>query len=422
MPFSWRLLPDRLRACQLLPVRQLTANQSLMAIKSLKAFAVRLPLRRTIRHASYSRTETENLLIRCELTDRTVGWGEGVPRSYVTGETIDSALNLLQTLDWPSLVRHWQWHDFAASVRSLESFALPTVPDDARQIRTNAVRCALELALLDAAGQRFNQPLSSVAALIAPELYESKNRVQYSGAITSATGIRAWATACAMRLYGFAHIKVKVGIAGHDDVARLRLIRQALGKRISLRIDANEAWSPDTLESRIGELLPFRLDAIEQPVPHSHVSCLASFRARFRVPIMLDESLCSMVDATSAVAEGTCDLFNLRLSKCGGFIPSLQLALFARRNNLGYQLGCQVGESGILSAAGRHFATSVGGIRFSEGSFDRRLLAHNVIAEDITFGRGGWAPALTGPGLGIHVDEARLRQLPHRVVELWRAQ
>jgi muconate cycloisomerase len=393
-----------------------------MVIKRLTAFAVRLPLRRTIRHASFSRTETENLLIRCELNDGTVGWGEGVPRSYVTGETIDSAITFLQKLDWPNLVSDWQWSNFAAAVRSLEDLSLPAVPGDDRHIRTNAVRCALELALLDAAGQKFKQPLSSVAALIAPELYETKDRVQYSGAITSATGLRAWVTAWAMRIYGFAHIKVKVGISGQDDVARLRLIRQALGDRMSLRIDANEAWSPGSVEARICELLPFRLDAVEQPVGHAHVSCLTPLRARLQVPIMLDESLCSMVDASAAVAAGTCDFFNLRLSKCGGFISCLRLAQFAQQHNLGYQLGCQVGESGILSAAGRHFATSVVGIRFLEGSFDRRLLAHNIISEDITFGRGGWAPALTGPGLGIRVDEARIRKLPHRVLELWHAQ
>ena len=74
------------------------------------------------------------------------------------------------------------------------------------------------------------------------------------------------------------------------------------------------------------------------------------------MPIMLDESLCGMVDAEEAIAGGLCDLFNIRLSKCGGFIPSLRLVQVARRHGLGCQLGCQVGETAILSAAGRHFA------------------------------------------------------------------
>jgi hypothetical protein len=79
-------------------------------------------------------------------------------------------------------------------------------------------------------------------------------------------------------------------------------------------------------------------------------------RKQVKTPIMLDESLCGMVDAERALAGGWCDLFNLRLSKCGGFIPSLRLAQFARQHGLCYQLGCQVGETAVLSSAGRHFA------------------------------------------------------------------
>ena len=84
---------------------------------------------------------------------------------------------------------------------------------------------------------------------------------------------------------------------------------------------------------------------------------------------MLDESLCGMVDAERAATGKLCDLFNLRLSKCGGFIATLRLAQFARKQGLGYQLGCQVGETAILSAAGRHFASGVRDIRYLEGSY-----------------------------------------------------
>jgi muconate cycloisomerase len=129
---------------------------------------------------------------------------------------------------------------------------------------------------------------------------------------------------------------------------------------------------------------------------------------------MLDESLCSMADAQQAVAEKTCDLFNLRLSKCGGFLPSLRLAQFARQHGLGYQLGCQVGETALLSAAGRHFACSVRDIRYVEGSYDRRLVRERLTCEDITFGYGGLAPALSGPGLGVAVDEAALHRVAVR--------
>jgi muconate cycloisomerase len=133
---------------------------------------------------------------------------------------------------------------------------------------------------------------------------------------------------------------------------------------------------------------------------------------------MLDESLCGLIDAERAVNDGLCDRFNLRLSKCGGFIPTLRLAQFAKKNGLQFQLGCQVGETAILSAAGRNFASSVGGLTAVEGSFDRHLVREPLGDRDLTFGRGGCAQALTGPGLGINVDPAALARVVLRQEKL----
>src|SRR5262249_25680564 len=156
------------------------------------------------------------------------------------------------------------------------------------------------------------------------------------------------------------------GIPGQDDVYRLKNIRQRLGWKKDLRVDANEAWTSAEAAERIQALEPFKLSAVEQPVAHADVGVLREVRRRTPVPIMLDESLCSMVDAERALAQESCDLYNLRLSKCGGFIPTLRLAQFAVKHGLGYQLGCQVGETALLSAGGRHFAASVAGLRYLE--------------------------------------------------------
>src|SRR5262249_54874290 len=161
-------------------------------------------------------------------------------------------------------------------------------------------------------------------------------------------------------------VKVKVGIAGQDDVRRLKEIRRWLFRRQDVRLDANEAWSSAEAVERIRELEPFQISAVEQPVRHGDVDSLAEIRRQIHTPVMLDESLCSMIDAERAIEGKTCDLFNLRLSKCGGFIPSLRLAQRAKQHGISYQLGCQVGETAILSAAGRHFATSVADLRYVE--------------------------------------------------------
>ncbi len=177
-----------------------------------------------------------------------------------------------------------------------------------------------------------------------------------------------------------------------------------LGPSVDLRIDANEAWTCENLEQKLEPLLDAHITAVEQPVPHEKVEGLADVRKKISVPIMLDESLCSIGDAHRAIERGTCDIFNIRLSKCGGYVNSLRLAAIAHQAGLQYQLGCQVGETGILSAAGRHFACSVDNIRYLEGSFDRYLVEDSLTIEDLTFRRGGFAPALREPGLGMTVD------------------
>ena len=380
-----------------------------MKVVELTAFHVRIPLRRAIQHASHTRTETDNIVVRCLLDDRSEGFGEGLPREYVTGETIDSALELLKRSDFAS--QFALCRDFVASLAMIERMKLADVPGDERGCAGNAARCAVELALLDAAGRSFGDPLSHVTKFLAPELYQPRERVRYSGAITSARGLKLRAAGWAMRLYGFRQLKVKVGIPGFDDVKRLRIIRRGAGRRMDIRVDANEAWPPGDTVERIRDSQRFGITSVEQPVAHEHLGALAEIRTQVQTPVMLDESLCSRFDAQRAVELNACDLFNLRISKCGGFIPALRLAQFAKQHGLGCQLGCQVGETAILSAAGRAFAGSVADLRYVEGSYDRHLVAEALGINDLTFGHGGWAPLLVGSGLGVQISPAALARV-----------
>jgi muconate cycloisomerase len=380
-----------------------------LRIVELTAYQVRIPLRKAIRHASHHRTETDNLVVRCVLADGTEGFGEGVPREYVTGETVESSLALLCQSDLGAQLE--PCGSFAEAAALAERLRLTPVPGDERGCHGNAARCALELAILDAYGRYFREPLAAVTRLLAPDLYQPRSWVRYSGAITSAQGLKLRLTLWTMRFYRFRQLKMKVGIPGQDDVQRLKMARRRLGWRVDLRVDANEAWTPNDVVERIRALETFGISAVEQPVPHGVVDVLAEVRRQVRVPIMHDESLCSQWDAERAIERGTCDLFNLRLSKCGGFVPSLRLAQLALRHGLGYQLGCQVGETALLSAAGRHFASSVTGIRYLEGSYDRHLVREALGQRDLTFRWGGWAPALTESGLGVEVDPTALERV-----------
>jgi muconate cycloisomerase len=380
-----------------------------MRLAQLRAMIVRLRLRKEFKHASFTRKWSDNLVVRCCLADGTVGWGEGIPRTYVTGESPDGAM---AATDLPAQLEE-DCDTWADVIDLCDSYRPTVLQDDPRGCLANAHRCAVELAILDAFGKLFQSPLSEVTRHFVPAeaIRETSQRVQFSSAISSGGFRKEMFSSLAMRLYGFRHCKVKVGMNPDSDSERLRRMRFWVGPKMDLRVDANEAWDPDEVVQRVRQVEPHNISCVEQPVAHPNVAALADARKQLSVPMMLDESLTSLADAEIAIRDGTCDLFNIRLSKCGGFLASLRLAAIAHDAGLGYQLGCHPGESGILSAAGRHFATSVTAIRYREGSADRHLLKDQITREDLTFGRGGWAPAIDRPGLGITMDESIVNRL-----------
>lgn len=381
-------------------------------LRSIELFHVAVPLKTKIKHASHERTTSDNLIVRATLDSGHVGYGEGVPRSYVTGETIETTFAALSAFEAARIFEGAS--DFSGAVDRVGAFQLPETANDPRGMFGNAARCALELALLDAVSRKFDRSFTDAVRHIAVQLanmHASPQKVRYSGAITATSPRKERISAFKMRIYGFHQVKVKVGVAGQDDVTRMAMFRRILGNRMDIRIDANEAWSAGELIERVELIRQFRPTAIEQPVPHAEVSALAEMRPRLGIPVMLDESLCGMPDARAAILAKTCDLFNVRLSKCGGIAQSLQILSLGIRAGIGAQLGCHPGETGILSAAGRHFAANVSGLAYVEGSYDRHVLAENPVNEDLTFGYGGWAKPLKGPGLGVTINPETLARM-----------
>src|ERR1700752_2765395 len=100
-----------------------------MRVVELDARHVRIPLKRKLAHASHVRTETDNVVVRCVLSDGSVGYGEGVPRDYVTGEAIDFALDLLKRSALPKPLTP-DCPDFVAAVHLAERIRLAPTPGD----------------------------------------------------------------------------------------------------------------------------------------------------------------------------------------------------------------------------------------------------------------------------------------------------
>jgi muconate cycloisomerase len=373
---------------------------------------VRIPLKTKVKHASHERESTDSLVVSCRLSEGTIGWGEGLPREYVTGDTVEDDLRLFEETDWAALFSG-EISTLEEAVQRVDRIQFHDRDPTGRGAFGNPLRCAIELAILDAVTRSLGVSMSSLFDCLpeATSLRKQSPSIQYSGVITSTTLTRVKWYARAYRWTGFQHCKVKVGVAGVDDVELLTTARKHLGSNIALRVDANEAWNRDNLLEKIAQLKLFDLVALEQPVPHEDIQVIADLKPNITIPVMLDESLCSLADGRRAIEQKYCDSFNIRISKCGGLMHSVRLARMAKQAGLSFQLGCQVGETGILSAAGRHFLTNIGGWIAAEGSFDRFLVQERLTKEDLTFGWGGKAPALTKPGLGISVDNEAIERV-----------
>jgi L-alanine-DL-glutamate epimerase-like enolase superfamily enzyme len=275
----------------------------------------------------------------------------------------------------------------------------------------NAAFCAVELALLDWSLRRDGFAL---ADFLPPTRYE----VVYSGVISADTPKDAAALAKRMARLGIRQIKVKVGTDG--DVARLEAVRKATGSEVELRADANGAWSPDEAIEQLRRLDKFQLRAIEQPVRADDLIGMKRVRDDSGVPVMADESLVTAEQAGRLIELGACDLFNIRMSKCGGISGSLAIAKLAHDAGVKIQIGAQVGETGILSSAGRTLAAHVPALAFAEGSFGNWLLAEDITFENVAFGYGGRAPLLRTRGLSVTVKEDALERFATKKIELRR--
>jgi L-alanine-DL-glutamate epimerase-like enolase superfamily enzyme len=369
-----------------------------MRLVAASLYALRIPFVEAFSHSARERRCSDSVVVRVRDERGTEGFGEGTPRPYVTGETVDTMLEHLASDLWPRVAGREL--PPAGHLAGLGTF-LPQSRQGGGLV-PNAARAALELALLDCALRRVGR---SVATVLPPR----RPRVTYSGVVTAGPVERAVQHARRMRAIGMRHVKIKVGF--DDDVARVTAVRQALGPDVSLRLDANGAWSFDRAVAILDALTPLDIAAIEQPLPRGPAEELARLRSATSIAVMVDESLVTAADADALIEAKAADFFNIRVSKCGGLAASLAIAARASAVGIGVQVGSQVGETAILAAAGRHLAAALPDVVFVEGSFGTLLLTEDVSVESVRFGHRGEAPLLPGAGLGIRVVEERLRRL-----------
>ncbi|KAB1198669.1 MULTISPECIES: dipeptide epimerase [Haloferax] len=279
-----------------------------------------------------TQTEAENVVVRIEDEGGMTGVGAAAPSVHY-GETADTVEAVL-----PKLLDVVERVGDPHAIDRIERQLAETVR------RNPAARTAVSIALHDLAAKRLGVPLYKLWGLD-PERTPSSS---FTIGLDDLETMRE-KTADAYEA-GYDILKVKVG-TGRDKAIIEAVRDEAPG--VTIRVDANEAWTPREAVKMSKFLADYGVEFVEQPVPAEDYEGLKYVYDHSALPIAADES-CITVDDIPKIADRV-DIANLKLMKCGSLTEAKRMIHTARAHGLEVMLGCMI-ETNAAIAAGCHLA------------------------------------------------------------------
>lgn len=368
-------------------------------IQRIDTFLVDVPTIRPHRLSVATMNTQTLVLVRVTCEDGIVGWGEATTIGGLNygEESPESIKTNIDTYIAPLI---------AGMDASAVAKAMAKIRNTIQGNRF--AKCAIETALLDAQARRLKVPLS--------ELLGGRVRDALPVAWTLASGDTAKDIAEAEHMLDIRRhriFKLKIGLRSvQDDVAHVLAIKRALGDKASVRVDVNQAWSETDAVRGIAALEAGGIDLIEQPVKAYNVAALARLKQRFDVAIMADEALHGPDDAMALARADAADVYAVKITQSGGLLPALEVATVARLAGIELYGGTML-EGGIGTAATAHVCATFPSLTWDTELFGPLLLTQEVLTEPLVY-RDFMLQVPTGPGLGVAIDEDKLRAMQRK--------
>jgi len=360
-------------------------------IRRVDVIPVALPLRKPMRMSGVTIAHAENILVRIEAADGSVGWGEAASAPTMTGDTLGGLVCAVRDHLAPHLVGEDVW-------------ARPTLMERLRTVLhgNTGAHSAVELALIDLAGRSCGVP---AVDLMGGALRQAVAPMWLLGNVTAEEDV---AEANDKQREGFHFFKLKVGTKALDkEIATTRTIRDAIGHAVPLCADANCGFAPSAARRYVEATREAALMFLEQPLSHADLKGLAALTRSSSIPIGADEGIHSLADIEAHARYGAGGV-SLKLIKLGGFTAALEAGRRAVQLGLSLNIAAKIAESSIASAATIHLACAVPAVDWGVS------LTHFYLAEDLVrespLLRDGLVSLPTKPGLGVDVDESAVER------------
>ena len=373
-----------------------------MKITRIDTRIVEIPVKSPYVYSHGVLTAFSNVLVWVHTDEGVVGVGEAsfVPGGGVSEETPESTK--------PMIDRY-----FAPQLLGEDPFDLERIHHkmDAAVPRNLIAKCGIDLALWDLMGKALDKPVCKLLGGV----FDPKVLCTYTLSID--TPERMAEQALLRKRQGYKALVIKIGREPAGDLERLRLVRDAVGDELSIRLDANEAYWPDQAILIIRQMEKYHPEFVEEPVKRWDLDGMARVAQAVDTPISSDESNSSIDTVTRIIQKRAADIINIKISKNGGLYRSKKIAALAEAAGI----PCIVGGANTYEVgrqACRHFAVSTAQAQMGMGSEGCAPASQSKIDdvtmrvltyEDVTAGKG-YVEVIPGPGLGVALDDEKVRK------------
>lgn len=367
-----------------------------MKITGMEIWPITIPYKKPYTTALGTAPSGTHVILKLFTDQGIVGLGEAaiiIPDR--TGETQGNIVEVLRDL-FSSFILGKDPFDMEGIMESLDGLA-------SGRYAFPYSKCAVDNALYDIMGKALGVP---VYKLIGGAF---RKQIGVSRSLPLKSPSEVVAEAEERRAMGYKMLTLKGCSDWRGDIQRFIAVRKAVGEDYPLELDPNQAYSVRDAIRVIRELEPYRLENVEQPCAWWDLDGMAEVKRSVSVPIAADESVLTPVEAMEVVKKRAADMITIKLAKMGGIYYARKVVAIAEAAGLSCNMGSKH-TFGVGTAAIIHFSAATKTViePIGYGSPLERFV-DDIITEPIPFQKGV-VSLLEGPGLGVTLDESKLRK------------